>query len=255
MKTLFRTLLLAGVCAMFFSSCKVIRFMRPSILLRAPNNYPYLSVSDTMSKIFYKLEPANVLKISISPNDGFNKVNFMAESGQLQGNNFIDVLVEMDGTIKLPLIGHLKVAGKTTRELEDELESLYQNYYVKPFVTILVSNQRYTVFPGNGGSGRVIALKDYNTTLYEAIGQAGGINEDGKAYKIKLVRNENGQSKVYRVDLSTIEGIRQGNMIIMANDIIYVESRMRFAQRFLSEITPFLTLFSTSLVLYSVIKK
>lgn len=223
-------------------------------MLKTPKNYQFAQVNDSMSQQDYKLEVANLLRISISPNDGFNRINFVTENSQVGGRDYLEVLVDINGDIKLPLIGHLNVLGKTTRQLEDEIETLYQNYYVKPFVTVLVMNRRVVVFQGDGGIGKAITLLDYNTTLFEAIAQAGGIFEDGKAYKIKLVRSIGGKTDVYKIDLSKIEGVKQGNMIVMANDVIYVEPRVRYTQRFLTEITPVLTLLSTSLVLYSVIK-
>lgn len=229
--------------------------MQPSIMLKTPPNYKFSKVSDSTAMQDYKIDVANLLRISISPNDGFNKVNFVTENAQLQGRDYFEVYVGMDGKIKLPLIGYLHVLGKTTRELEEEIEKLYQNYYVKPFATVLVVNRRVVVFQGNSGRGRAISLTDYNTTVFEALGQAGGIFEDGKAYKVKLVRTINGKSEVYKLDLSTIEGIPAGNMVVMANDVIYVEPRMRFASRFVNEITPFLTLLSTSLIIYSLFKK
>ena len=230
--------------------------MKPSIMMKTPRGYDFAEVADTMAKLDYKLEVGNLLRISISPNDGFNKVNFITENTRLAGGkDYFEVYVDIDGTIKLPLVGYIPIIGKTARQLEEELEKLYQNYYVKPFVTVLVTNRRVVVFTGNGGTGRALPLLDYNTTLYEALAQAGGIVEDGKAYRVKLVRNVGDTSLVYKIDLSTVKGIPQGNMVIMANDIIYVEPRFRFASRFVSEITPFLTLLSTSLIVYSLVKK
>jgi polysaccharide biosynthesis/export protein len=230
--------------------------MRPSIMLKTPRNYKFATVNDTMSKLEYKIDVANLLRISISPNDGFNKVNFITENTQLAGGrDYFEVYVAVDGTVKLPLVGYINVLGKTTRQVEEEVEKLYQNYYVKPFVTVLVMNRRVMVFPGGGGTGRAVTLVDYNTTLYEVLAQAGGIVEDGKAYRIKLVRNVGGKSQVYKIDLSTVNGIPHGNMVVMANDLVYVEPRFRFASRFVNEITPFLTLFSTSLIIYSLVKK
>ena len=84
----------------------------------------------------------------------------------------------------------------------------------------------------------------------------GGIAEDGKAYKVKLIRNDHTKKpKVYLMDLSEIQGINAGNTVVLANDIVYVEPRYRFAKTLLGELTPVLTLITSTLLLYSVIKR
>jgi polysaccharide biosynthesis/export protein len=87
----------------------------------------------------------------------------------------------------------------------------------------------------------------------ESIANAGGIMEDGKAYKVKLIRaNPDNDQKpfVYLMDLSRIEGITAANSIVQAGDIIYVEPRYRPLATFTREIAPFITLLTTSFILY-----
>ncbi|HWY33759.1 MAG TPA: hypothetical protein VNX68_03885, partial [Nitrosopumilaceae archaeon] len=90
-----------------------------------------------------------------------------------------------------------------------------------------------------------------NMTVIEAIAFSGGLTDDGKAYRVKLVRN-NGNKKpdVYLMNLSTIEGVVAGNTIVLANDIIYVEPRIRVAQRSFLELTPYLSILSSSILIY-----
>jgi len=111
------------------------------------------------------------------------------------------------------------------------------------------------VFPGNGGKAQVVSLTNNNTTVIEVLALTGGIAEDGKAYKVKLIRNDDytKKPKVYLMDLSEIGGIRDGNTIVLANDIVYVEPRYRFARTLLGEITPVLTLLTSTFLLYSLI--
>jgi polysaccharide biosynthesis/export protein len=251
MKYIVKVGFFCALAVIFFSSC---RMLRPEIMLRTPGGYQFAELADSMSKIPHKVGVADLLNISISPNDGFNKVNFTLENNNRQ-IDFFEVIVDLEGKIKLPLIGRIDARGKTIRQLEDEIESLYSNYYVSPFVNIKVMNRRVIVFQGSGGRGRSIPITDYNTTLFEALAQAGGILEDGKAYRIKLVRTLNGVTKVYLVDLSNIKNVAQGNTIVMSNDIIYVEPRFKFTQKFVSELTPYLTLLSTTLILVTLLKK
>ena len=167
-----------------------------------------------------------------------------------------DYLVDRDGTAKLPLVGRIKLSGLTIPEAESYLEQVYTEFYVKPFVTAKVINNRVIVFPGNGGKAQVLNLQNGNTTVIEALALTGGIQEDGKAYKVKLIRNDGtNKPKVFLMDLSKIDGINVGNSVVMANDIIYVEPRYRFAKTLVTEIAPILTLLSSTVIIYSLFIK
>jgi polysaccharide export outer membrane protein len=104
-----------------------------------------------------------------------------------------------------------------------------------------------------GGSGTVVTLKNENTTLIEALALAGGITETGKAYKIKLIRGDSRNPQVQLIDLSTIEGMKQSNMLLQANDIIYVEPVPRISNAILSQITPIVGILTSMLLIYNIV--
>ena len=83
----------------------------------------------------------------------------------------------------------------------------------------------------------------------EAIALAGGISENGKAHKIKLIRKTQDPSNplVYQFDLSKISGLMYANMIVQTEDIIYVQPRRQVANKVLKEILPYVTLLTTFL--------
>jgi hypothetical protein len=53
------------------------------------------------------------------------------------------------------------------------------------------------------------------------------------------------------MDLSKIEGIAVGNTVVLAHDIIYVEPRYRLARTLVGEITPIISLISSTFLLYT----
>ena len=67
--------------------------------------------------------------------------------------------------------------------------------------------------------GQVIPLTNDNMKLVEVLALAKGLPNDSKAHTIRLLRGE----RVFQIDLSTIEGFRQGNLIVEPNDVVYVE--------------------------------
>lgn len=232
-----------------FSSCKVFK---PNLMLKTPRDYNYDKLIDSLARIDYKIAPNDAVLYRVFTNDGFKLID-LASTTNVVFRSDIDVIVESDGSVKMPGIGRLQIAGLTINEAEKLLEEKYSEFYVKPFVTLRVNNKRVIVFPGSSGTAKVITLTNNNTTVLEAIASVGGIPEDGKAYKTKLIRNNPEPGKkpaVYLLDLSRIEGLALGNTKVQANDIIYIEPRYRPLKTFSSEIAPLLSIITSLLILY-----
>ena len=220
-------------------------------MLRTPKNYSYSEFPDSLSNQ-YKISPNDNIQFRLYANDGFRLIELTTEGTQGAGNTQSGGLtfqVEYDGTVKLPLLSRVKLAGLTPREAEFVLQDKYAEFYNNPFVMVKVSNRRVTIFPGNEGSASVIPLENERTTLLEAIAKGGGISSDGKAKKIKLIRGELENREVYLIDLSTINGLKQADMVLQANDIIYIEPVFNISRELISELTPIITLISSTILI------
>ncbi|OFX72616.1 MAG: hypothetical protein A2X12_07295 [Bacteroidetes bacterium GWE2_29_8] len=221
-------------------------------MLRTKYNYQF-DKFDYEKKDLYVIAPNDRINVKVLPNDGERLLEVNLSNMQLNAGG--SYAVEYDGTVKMPIFGRVKVSGMTIRALENFLEEKYSLYFNKPFVTVDVSNSRVIIFPGgSGGSARVLGLQNENTTLFEVIAQAGGIS-DGKAYKIKLIRGDLKSPKIYLIDLSKIETMKQADLILQANDIIYVEPTFRAPSQIVGFVTPYLTLLSTITLIVTLIKK
>jgi polysaccharide export outer membrane protein len=97
------------------------------------------------------------------------------------------------------------------------------NPYIDPgdIITIPEANQVYVV--GNVFTPLTIPLKE-PITLSRAVAMAGGVKQDSKKDKVRIVRQDPGTatSKEILVDLSAIEKKRADDIVLMANDIIDV---------------------------------
>lgn len=250
-----RQLFLFLISFFLLSSCKVFK---SNLMLKTPDNFVYDKLSDSVSSSDYKVSPNDLIQFRILSNNGFKLIDLTNNSSSNNFGGSIDLTVESNGEIKMPSIGRVNVFGLTLRELESFLEEKYSKLYQDPYVTAKVTNKRVIIFPGNGGQAKVNLLTNNNTSIMEAIATAGGILEDGKAYKIKLIRNNPGINKkpsVYLMDLSTINGLTIANSKIQANDIIYVEPRFRVLNVVNKEITPIITLITTSLIFFQLFRK
>jgi polysaccharide biosynthesis/export protein len=217
-----------------------------SIMLRTPRNFKYSQPSSITTSPEYRISPNDEIDFRIFTNDGFKLVDLttLNEGGAGNANAARNTRisqqfnVEYDGVVKLPILGRVSVSGMTVREAERFLEQEYSSYYIKPFILMNVTNRRVMVFPGAPGDARVVPLNNNNITLIEALALSGGISRVGKANRIKLIRGDLNNPQIFLVDLSTVEGMRQADLVLQANDIIYVEPRLRITQGLVTEIAP-----------------
>jgi polysaccharide export outer membrane protein len=252
MRINYLALLLGVLITVLFSSCGLIN---SSFMLKTPKDYNYAKI-DSSDFSEYKIAANDQISFQLFANDAFKLIDMSAATGgagmQGQGGGLI-YGVEFSGEVKLPVIGKVKLEGLTVRQAEQKLEQLFSTYYNKPFVIIKVINKRVFLFPGAAASAKVITLSNENTSLVEAIAIAGGISNTGKAYRIKLIRGDLKNPKVFLIDLSTLEGAKQGNMLVQANDIIYVDQVPNYAQGVLGQISPYIGLLSSIIVLSTLI--
>lgn len=249
-----RRLILLFVAILCLSSCRILR---PNLMLKTSKDYTFDQLNDTMSREEYRISPTDAISLRILSNEGFKLVDFSNNGGvgaNVNNTSTIETLVEQDGTIKVPLIGRVKVQGLTMREAEQLLETKFSEFYVGPYVILRITNKRVSVFPGNAGAGKVIPITNINTTVLEALAYAGGITDDGKAYRIKLIRKAYPKPKVYLIDLSTIDGLQAGNTVVQANDVIYVEPRPRFVSRAIAELAPYVSIISSAILIYTYVR-
>lgn len=204
----------------------------------------------------YKISKDDRFIFTLSTNNGQKIIERMSgvgttnQLGQVQQQ--IEFLVRSDGFVELPVIGDVKAEGLSVKLFQDTLANLYSKEYQDPFVQVKITNQRVLVFPGNGGDAKIIPLQNNNTTLMEALAAAGGITERGRAKSVKLMRNVNGKREVYPINLATIDGLVYADMIVQANDYIYVEPHPRIGREVLLQVTPVISILSSSIVLLSI---
>ena len=235
-------------------SCKSLR---PYEMLRTDKDYE-ISEQEP-SHVEYIIQPNDKLNIRVLNNNG--EAYFGFGGGNTSTNNFNNTqsqagfTVEYDGKVKLPVLGRIDISGKTIRQAEDTLEMLYSEYFPDPFVLVEANNRKVTMFMNGGSRVQTVPITNDQFTLIDAIAACGGLTEISRSYRIKLIRgNVSNKPKVYLWNVSSLETLDGTNLLLEANDIIYVESRPQHVTRVLREISPYLTLVTTLLSVYGVIK-
>jgi len=231
-----------------FSGCKVLD---PSVMFKTKSDYNYSDFEKEQNE--YVIKPFDKLDIRIYTNDGYQLIDMGGSGSQASNHNSqysIPYLVEYDGFVKVPTINRVKVSGLTIKQAEELFEKKYSQYYQKPFVLIKVTNRRVVVFSAGSTNGTVLSIENEKFTLIEALAKAGGIDDFSKAYKIKLLRGDLKNPQVYMYNIRTVEDMKKANVVLQANDIIYVEKRPRYIERTLREIMPYITLLNTFVLVY-----
>lgn len=223
------------------SSCD--RYLFRNQMLRIGPGFEYSKFEDII-ETEYRIAPDDKVNVRLYTNDGSGMINVQSGGSVLVGGNASFLInVESDGFAKLPLFGRIYVAGLTIRQAEMLIEDKFSEFYNNPFVLLTVNNKRVMIFAGTLTS--VVPLTNDNTTLFEVLALNGGIPGDGKADRIKLIRGDLKNPEIYKIDLSTLNGIKAANLVLQANDIIYIEVRKGYVRRVLSELAPYLSILTT----------
>jgi polysaccharide biosynthesis/export protein len=169
----------------------------------------------------YVIKKHDRLAMSVYSNRGERLVDPNPELSQSGVTRTPDATPEFqintNGTAHLPLLGEFRLEGLTLKQAEEALQKEYASFFKEPYVQLTFINKRVVVLGAPGG--QVIPLTNENTSLLEVLAISKGISNDSKAHNIRLIRGE----KVYEIDLSTIAGYRESNVLVEPGDVVYVE--------------------------------
>lgn len=236
-----RLKILGLVLLLSLSSCE--KYLYPNRMFRIGPGYDYAEFDGIVEKE-YRLAPDDILNIRLFTNEGSGMLNITTSgSASVGGNADLSIRIESDGFSKLPLFGRVYLEGLTIRQAEMLLEDRFAQFYNNPFVLLEVANKRVFIFAGD--NTQVVKLQNDNTTLFEVLASVGGLPSTARSRNIKIIRGDLRAPNVYLVDLSTIEGMKNANLVMQGNDIIYVEVRNRYVSKTLAELTPYIAILST----------
>ncbi len=191
----------------------------------AQYNQDYFSHLFNIPQKNYKLSAGDILSIylwaypEITPSATVSVSN--NDSARATGYQ-----IDQSGFIQFPIIGRYKAAGKSLTQVNQELRSQLSRYLKTPDVIARVlsyQGQRYSV-QGSVMKGGQFTLTDQPTSVYTALGLAGGVNTQlGDNTSITLVR----QGRTYNLNSISLEkaGYSLHNLLIQPNDTLYVNSK------------------------------
>lgn len=111
-------------------------------------------------------------------------------SGVPTDDQFIQQMkVDESGSISLPYIGSIPVAGQTTVQVKERAEALYKmgRYFTNPNITVTSQQQRFVSVNGEVRTPQRI-LHQREMTAMGAIASCGGFTEYANKREIRLLR-------------------------------------------------------------------
>lgn len=131
-----------------------------------------------------------------------------------------------DGTISLPLIGNVKVAGKTAAQVREDLLKLYADKIESKEVLVEVTSALFPVFVQGAVLRPAKVMSDHPMTALEAISECGGFDFTKANLKhVRVLRQDGTRVKTYDLNLKAQmdNGVEQ--FYLQPGDIIFVKEK------------------------------
>jgi polysaccharide biosynthesis/export protein len=135
------------------------------------------------------------------------------------------VTVRSDGKISLPLVGELQAAGKTPRQLQEDVRVKLAGFIADPEVTLVVQEIRshhFNVLGQVQHPGSFVLTSA--TTVLDAIAQAGGFRDFAKQKNIYILRSnpDGSQARIPINYRDVIKGDARQNIKLANHDTVVV---------------------------------
>ena len=134
------------------------------------------------------------------------------------------LLVTQEGTVRLPLIGSIKIEGYTEDEAANFLMQEYGKYLRNPYVTVEIMNQRIYIL-GEVKRPGVVPVTNGTMNLIEAIARSGDLTDYAERRGILVLRGDLRNPEVRMIDLTHMSTIQISSLYLKPNDIVYVQPR------------------------------
>lgn len=135
------------------------------------------------------------------------------------------LLVAHDGTINLPVIGRVTIAGMKRSDAEKYIEKLLiDGEYIKdPVVNISFMNIAVSVL-GEVSSPGQITLSGERISILDALTAAGDLTPQGRRTNVMVYREVDGKRSAYQIDLTQSDAVFSSPCFyLQQNDVVYVE--------------------------------
>lgn len=217
LKTLIKSITATILVAYFISSCAPAR--KQTYFDQATSERSFIEhIAE------YRLQPGDVVQIrvySLTPGE-FDFFQDLSEIDLRTDPLLTGTLIVADGTVILPAVGAVPIAGMTVREAQEKIRTVLVEYLDTPSVEVRMVSFHFAVIGEVYQQGKYGILED-RINILEAIGTAGGLTEFANYETVKVLRTDNGISTLHNVNLLDNTLPRSNYYYIRPNDVIIVD--------------------------------
>lgn len=180
-----------------------------------------------------KIQANDIINIKVTALNPESVVPYNLENNVTPNSSFLEILrlqgylVSQEGNIIFPVIGSIKVTGKTTSELEDYVKKMLIDgkHVVDPAVSVKILNFKFTVL-GDVQKAGTFSVTENKVTVLQALGYAGDLTINGSRKDILILREVDGVQITKRIDLTSTDWFGSDFYYIKQNDVIVVNPNL-----------------------------
>jgi len=176
----------------------------------------------------YRIQPNDNLYIYVStPDPSLSAIFNAAPAGGVMRMeestaNLLSYPVQLDGTVDLPYIGSVEVAGKTLNEAKNTIQMEIIDYVTDASITVKLVNNYVSVLGEVNAPGMYPIYKE-RLNIFQALAMAGDMAEISDRQRINVIRQTPTGSIIEELDLTDKNLVDSEFYYVMPNDIIYAK--------------------------------
>jgi len=144
------------------------------------------------------------------------------ETGANSSQQLHTYLVGQDGTINFPILGQVKASGLSKSDLAENIRQEIAKYVKDPIVNVQIVNYKVTLL-GEVSRPGAVTVKNDRLSILDALGQVGDLTINAERTNILVIRDNNGQKEMGRLDITQPEIFASPYYYLRQNDVVYVE--------------------------------
>ena len=182
----------------------------------------------------YRLMPNDILFIKLVTEDekmnalfnpifsGTTTIQLIQQPGSTGTPFYImGYALDKNGFLELPYLGKLNLLNKTIEDAKNILEIEAKKYFKNFYIQLKLAEFRFSILGSVNRPGQYFFMVN-QLNILEALAMAGDVNEIAKRNQLILIREENGKSNTYEIDITSKKLLNSQFYHIHPNDIIYV---------------------------------
>ncbi len=243
-----RKVLLLGLLALLMSGCYSHRAIG---YLQEPTKANKLPVYDSVAYEPYRIRVNDeIVYRLVTMDETMSKM--LGANTFTNGQYANSYRVYPDGTIELPFLKPLHIAGLTEMEAQDSLCAAFREILPDADVKLTLYNKFFSVI-GDARSGRYYIYKE-KMNIFQALAMTGDVMNSGDRRHIRIVRPRDGaeEPEILEFDIRTNTIIDSKYYYIYPNDVIYV-ARTKDSFYKVPTYTGFLGLITSSVALLTTV--